>query len=282
MLGSLSNWLTRSTNFQEEWDIWEVWQQSQPLSHYDHSDLFTHYLSLRPQFRPSKNGKYYEYCFGVFSQLLIIPTNKADKLTKDALKYCGLLLDFYDNCKGISRRLTGDPECIVLLRNIVKKKSLLALRKYNFNQYTYDYTVIHGHTVAQYSLSTLIMRFFCNYIAILLSMKEFPIIQESRCKYAYKKQIFGIVDDEIKSTSPIKIPNKIIVDESRCASWPRATNFCNVIDSSTKCQICNRITENIWGTYDSCIDCHMKRICSVCAKPAISIGSDNLPKCSDH
>lgn len=286
MFGTLSNWLTWSSHSKEEWDVWELWQRSQLLSHYENSEIFTHYKSSRPQFKSPKNSAisdsnslYYNYCFGDFSQILILPNTKSNKLSEDAIRYCALLLDFYDNCKGFSRRITGDPTCISILRSVIKKKSLLPFRKHDLNQYAYDYTLIHAHTVVQFSLSTLIMRFFCNYIANSLSLKEYPSIQISRCKYAYKQQAFSlIIENNVESLTsiPLEIPNRIIVEENKCASWPRASKFC------TKCQICNRVTENLWGTFDACIDCHMKRICSICSQPAIIIGTDNLPKCKDH
>lgn len=283
MLGSLGNWLWTSTPIKDEWDTWELWQRSQPLSHYEKSDIYQYYLTSHPSFKSSQlscctgsHGIYYIYCFGEFATLIVNPSS-----TNDISCYCSLLLDFYDTCKGITRRITGDPTSISVLREVVRRKSPIPLHAHDFTQYSYDYTVIHGHTVAQYSLSTLIMRFVSNFMHQISPHGNYPNILLTKCEKAYNNSVFGPIQKILissckKSTAPITIPTKVIIEEGRCSSWPRDSSTCS------RCQICNRVSENLWGNFNSCLDCHMKRICSECGKPAVIISSDNLPKCDIH
>ena len=282
MLGSLGNWLTwTTTNPKDEWDTWEVWQRSQPTSHYEKSDIYSYYLTVSPQFKVPKfsasvspKSTYYVYCFGDFAALLVNPSY--DLTCVDIANYCLLLLDFYDKCKGISRHITGDPVGISVLREVVKKNSSIPLHAHDFNQYAYDYGIIHAHTVAQYSLSTLLMRMVASYMNTTSSHGNYPAITVARCEKAYKEYAFGDRSRLKFESTPINIPQKIFVEEGRCSSWPRDSATCS------RCQICGRVSENLWGAFNSCLDCHMKRICSVCSLPAVVICSDNLPKCKLH
>ena len=285
MLGSLS-WLWTNTKPKDEWGTWELWQRSQPITHYEKSDIFQYYLTCRPQFRAPQfasntgpRSTYYIYCFGEFAALLVNPSS-ADSISD----YCSLLLDFYDICKGTTRRITGDPAAISVLREVVRRKSPVPLHVHDFTQYNYDYTVIHAHTVVQYSLSTLIMRFVGNYMHQISSRGNYPPILPSKCEKAYNNFAFGrheIIDHTLPINVPsnpisISLPKKVIIEEGRGSSWPRDSATCS------RCQICNRVSENLWGTFNACLDCHMKRICSECSVTAVVIGSDNLPKCSIH
>ena len=286
MFGSLS-WLWSKTNIKDEWDTWEIWQSSQPFTHYSKSDVYQYYLLSHPQFQPPQfsattgpKSIYYIYCFGEFAALLINPSCNPNHLyttINNIYDYCNLLLDFYDTCKGTTRRITGDPPSISVLREVLRIKSTVPLHAHDFHQYNYDYTILHGHTVAQYSLSTLIMRFIGNYMHQISPHGNYPFISSAKCEKAYRNSSFGNTSKEvIVKTQPINIPKKSIIEEGRSYSWPRDSITCS------RCQICNRVSENLWGDFNSCLDCHMKRICSKCSIPAVVIGSDNLPKCSLH
>lgn len=286
MLGSFSNWLTwTTTNPKDEWDTWELWQRAQPPMHFEKSDIFQYYLTCRPQFRPPESfinnnagNTYYVYCFGDFTNLMSNPVsgNIQNNSLNDVANYLLLLLDFYDTCKGISRRLTGDPAGISVLREVIKKNSLIPLHAHDFNQYTYDYSIIHAHTVAQYSLSTLLMRIVGNYMHQMASHGNYPGVILSKCERAYKEYRFGERNNSLLTSTPINIPAKVIIEEGRGSSWPRDTATCS------RCSACNRVSENLWGMFNVCLDCHMKRICSKCSKPATIIGADNFPKCDVH
>lgn len=277
MLKTISQWVHwTNTSIREEWSTWEEWQRNQPLSHFEQSEIFQYYLSQRPRFKPPKyscitdsNSRYYIYCFGDFASLLVNPHGG------DAMDYFALLLDIYDTCKGTTRRITGDPTGISLLRSAVQKRSLNPIQNHNFSQYNYDYNTLHAHTVAEYSLSTLMLRFVSHYMSCITTRPNYSLILYPICQKAYNKSVFG-EPKQIKS-DPISIPNKISDDDGKASSsWPRVNNNC------LRCKSCNRVTENLWGNFDACIDCHLKRICSTCGIQAVIIGPDSLPKCYYH
>lgn len=290
MLGTLSSWLTRTTISEDEWAAWEEWQQKQPPLHYEKSDIFQYYLSYRPNFQPPQNSvsvgcssEYYNYCFGEFAVIMAQPNGGGD-----IVGYITLLLDVYDMCKGTSRRITGDPVGIVLLRAVVNKRSLIPLQTHNFSQYNYDYGRIHAHTVVQYSLSTLMMRFVSNYMHHICARGRFYAISPYICQKAYNEHIFGdpkrntnlesnpIDIPKITAGSPGQGPRKFYIEETKGNSWPRDHATC------LRCKMCNRVAENIWGKFAACLDCHLKRICSECSAAGVIIAADKLPKCYLH
>lgn len=263
------------SSVKDEWCTWTAWQNCQNPSHYERSNIFHYYLTSRPIFRPQKNAchqnKHYVYCFGDFSALLVTPSGG-----ENALEYLVLLVDVYDVCKGVSRKfITGDPPCITLLREVIRKRSLNALQSFDFYQYEYPYGEIHAHTVAQYSLSTLLMRFVSHYMSYVDIRKSYPAIEIGVCQKACSDCVFGT--PIFQTSSPIGIPCKPKLDEIRgSSSWPMDNKTC------LRCVKCKRVTENIWGDFDCCLDCHSKRICSVCGEKAIIISTDDLPKCNLH
>lgn len=280
---TLTDWITwTNTTAQDEWNTWEEWQRYRQPSHYEKSDIFQYYLSVRSNFQPptdscisAYNSKYFIYCFGDFASLLVNPHGGGN-----ILDYITLLLDVYDVCKGLSRRIKGDPNCIYLLREVVMKRKLDHLQRYNFDQHDYPYNIIHGHTVAQYSLSTLIMRFIAHYLSQTSTRGYYPNILSSSCQEAYTNCNFGapVMLSTPKGSAPISIiqPQKSKPEEIRGSSWPQDYSKCY------RCKVCTRMTENIWGKFDTCVDCHLKRICSVCGSQAVIISNDGLPKCSFH
>lgn len=285
---TLTNWITWSNNTEDEWTTWEQWQRHQPLSHYEKSDIFQYYLTRSPDFKPPQNSclngynqEYYVYCFGDFACLLVSPHTNGD-----ILKYIDLLLDIYDTCKGYTRKIKGDPKSIAMLRKVLMTKNLTLLQNYNYNPYCYPYNTIHAHTVSQYSLSTLIMRLVAHHLSQTGPKEYYPGILLSSCKQAYDNVTFGTPLTPRKSTSTISssainIPiAKPKPEEIHGYSWP-ANNTRDMI-KCLRCKICTRICENIWGKFDVCIDCHLKRICSTCGAVAVIIDTDGLPKCHEH
>jgi hypothetical protein len=280
MFKSLINWTNNfSTNFSNtassnEWATWHSWQLNQPPSHFKNCVIFDYYLSHRLNWYPPSNSvcntcfsQYYQYCFGDYSILIVQPTNGSN-----AIDYFTLLLDLYDICKGTTRRLTGDPPGIKVLRETITFKNLDPLSNHNFEPYSYDYGTLHAHTVVQFSLSTLIMRLVSHYLSQINEKKTFPNITLAICSKAYTNKVFGDYTVINKST-PISINQTITTTNSVSSSWP--SNY-------IRCEKCHRITENIWGPWKVCIDCHLKRICSECGNPAVIIGGDNFPKCCEH
>lgn len=324
---TLTDWITwKHGTTEDEWITWEEWQRQQPPSHYEKSPIFQHYLMKRPNFQPPQNSclngynrEYYVYCFGDFTALIVNARSGGD-----IIQYIGLLLDVYDVCKGRSRSITGDPNCIAVLRKVILTQSLEFLKRYNFTSHCYPHKRLHAHTVVQYSLSTLIMRLVCHYLSQAGPKGYYPGISFPLCKEAYDECIFGSPVTMIASYSsrqqtsshpsntlqvsaPINInspsclnihnigrikkdeetdthkeetvtkPIDIKPDDIHGYSWPRNPSKC------LRCKICTRVCENFWGKFDTCMDCHLKRICSICGTAAVIITpDDNLPKCHEH
>ncbi len=275
-------WTTSTTLPKDEFDTWEIWQNQQLPTHYEKSDIFQYYLSVRPRYCPPRNScindhnhRYYVYCFGDFSSLIVNPLGY-----NDIIGYIILLLDIYDVCKGFSRRLKGDPNCIALLREVIRKRSIDPILKHDLSQYDYPYNRIHAHTVAQYSLSTLLMKFIIHYLASNGVKGNYSTITLPICQTTYNDQIFGApksTSNPLAKSSPINInQNAPSNKEMKVHSWPQ--------DQSKlfRCKVCTRVTENIWGDFDACMDCHLKRICSICGVRAVIIATDGLPKCIAH
>lgn len=280
MWKSLSGWIKWSTN---DWNMWKDWQRRQMPSHYERCDLFQYYLSQRPNFQPPSEfifNKYHVYCFGDFACLINTPVGPAN-----VGDYFRLLLDIYDICKGMSRIITGDPSAILVLREVVAKNTLTPLQQHDCEKYAYSYTELHAHTICQYSLSTLIMRLVMHYMSKLTPKFSDYSINDKLCQEAYDKCIFGtalsprsnssiINNSTNKPTTPVGTVNKmtVLIDDDKPES--RLIHL--------RCKICKRVTEHVWGKFSTCLDCHLKRICSTCAAVATIITLDNLPKCKDH
>lgn len=293
MLSTLSNWFSKS-NISDEYHVWLSWQKNQPISHYSNCYIIDYYLDQRPLARypvnPSNVNIYYKYCFGKFAPFIADQKNDINFSS-----YCSLLLDIYDVCKGTTRRITGDPAGIKVLREVISRNRLTPLYSHNFEQYNFNCSLIHAHTVCQYSLSTLIMRLISNYLSSipLNNDKKYAMISISDCKKAFDSCNFGKTFEpknvicqtntknnaiNISKSTPLNYrdDNSDIDNDIKCASWPRNHHLC------LRCKNCKRVTENLWGKFDSCIDCHMKRICSICSIKAVVVHENGLPKCSRH
>ena len=277
------DWLW-SNNPKDEWATWEEWQKLQPPIHYEKSVIYEYFIYYEPNFIPPVNSvvteanKYlYWYCFGQFTPFIATRYNGGGNI----IEYILLLLKLYDTCKGLSRKIAGDPKCISLLRNVIKKRSISELREHNFSQYNYDYTKLHAHTVVQYSLSTLIMKFIANYIGSMEYQKNIPIIQLENCRKAYNNYLFG---DHPREPNYKPAPSIAIDISTSSKSSQEHRNFSWPEDRSTiiKCNICKRACENLWGEYKVCLDCHTSRVCSKCGGNSIIIASDGLPRCFLH
>jgi hypothetical protein len=204
----------------------------------------------------------------------------------------------------MSRRLTGDPVGITILRNHVTsiynkafpktnsastlEKTLEELYNHDYSQYAYPYDKLHAHTVAQYSLSTLIMFLVSHYLSLIIPRGNYVDIKPLICKKGFDSHAFGIPgtananDDLSRFSNAINInttksANVKLNLQQRGASWPPERTICQ------KCHSCQRMTENLWGDYSACLDCHVNNVCSKCGGKGIIIaGDDGLPKCYYH
>lgn len=268
---------------------WMEWQKRQPMSHYTSSEIFQYFLSYRPQYQPLQDScvetveaTHFIYCFGDFASLIVNPLRTT---IINVFDYLTFIIEVYDLCKGPTRRITGDPAGILLIREVVKQRSLNLLNSHDFKQYNYDYTKIHGHTMAHFSLSTLLMRFISNYLKRLTAegpcfsiTGEFFTITSHVCKNALDNAAFGKIKLSETTTSvaiPINTP-ALREGVNHSNSWPSNT------DTFMRCNVCKRVCERGWGRFNACLDCHSKRICSICSQPSTVITPDNLPKCDIH
>src|SRR5690349_18183356 len=106
VIRTASNWITWTVDPKDEWATWEAWQNNQSEAHFESSAIFKYYMSYRPSKPPnylsnSLQSKYYKYCFGEFAQFIIF-----NHASSSAFDYFTLLLDIYDTCKGMTRRIT--------------------------------------------------------------------------------------------------------------------------------------------------------------------------------
>ena len=143
------------------------------------------------------------------------------------------------------------------------------------SNYYYDYSIIHAHTVAYFSLSTLVMMLVSNHIGRITGHKNHRTIDFEKCKKAYENCVFGIPEEiHIIKSAPIDIiphsRNHIMAN-----SWP--------VTKQIKCSKCSRLTEGTWGKFGYCLDCHLKKACSSCGADAQGKSeNDDMPKCSFH
>ena len=283
MFKCIQSYIWNGTN-QDQWKKWLDWQRQQAKDHYKHSSIYDLYITQYPQsdlinnqINNTYNQKYYAYCFGSFKIFIV-------DYSVNLHEYIKILVLLYDHCKGINRRITGDAEGIQNLRKYLETLNIDYLYDYNFTQYNYDYMIIHAHTVACFSLSTLILRIVSHYLHFMSQDEKYPYISAEKCKQACNNNAFPYNPirsnyiNQPKLSKPIQIQSEIVSSNNKVASWPL-----NIGQNLTiRCLKCNRVTDKLWGSFNVCYDCHMKRICSTCGSIATGITNDNLPKCNNH
>ena len=162
------------------------WQSQQDSAHFrSYPPLQTYYAKNPDLHGPLQcyDPAGYEYCFGDFAKLIKFPPNGSNLYDDLAL-----LLYVYDHCKGYFRWFY-DSEGISALRKSVRTKTVDALYTYKYPQY--DYTQIHAHTMAAYSLSDVIMTLVSHYIASFANSAPCKMIDRSQCLIAKQNARFG-------------------------------------------------------------------------------------------
>lgn len=193
---------------QEQWAHWEKWQLSQPSSHFESSHVLQSYLAQYPHVKCNESFlgsntsntsntsniySTYAYCFGNFTILLSIPSGPGN-----VLEYVALLLEIYDFCKGLGRRIAGDPVGISTLRMALTQKTVEPIQLLDFSEYDYPYATLHAHTVAEFSLSTLILRLVSNYMSYTnVWGKNFSMIEYPICQNSYDNNVFKLTLSDI-------------------------------------------------------------------------------------
>lgn len=242
--------------FTSDYEVWLKWQDKQNKSHYVESTC-----TIQPKVN---HNLYLKYCFGDFENLIFTPEQCSE------MQYFTLLINTYDQCKGYLRNIKGESAGIALIRNAIKDNNFKELYQYPFT--TYPYYELHAHTVAYFSLSTLLLFLASNYSHY--KNQNCPHINMELCKKAYQSKKFGEIANPILKSSQIAItqPKQEI---RQCHSWPTH-------ELSLKCAHCNRVAERLWGTLQHCLDCHLYKVCVVCGGELFSIGPDNYPRCILH
>tara|TARA_Y100000588_G_C14155028_1_gene882246 strand:+ start:224 stop:838 length:615 start_codon:yes stop_codon:yes gene_type:complete len=143
-----------------------------------------------------------KYCFGDFYNFIILDNN----CNIDLKSYCSILITLYDMNKGYKRFFLGDPKIISLLRNYIKYDDLKSLINHitNFLEFTiYPYEIIHGHTAAYFSLSTMISCLISHFLYKFHNV-SCPRIEVTKAENAMRKKLFKGNNDLDDS---LKIPN---------------------------------------------------------------------------
>lgn len=262
------NWLFNTQD--QSYESYKLWQDKQPQSHFITSQLHA-YIYPKSGYK----DPHVRYTFGDFENLIYMPEQCNE------FSYFNLLLNMYDKCKGYLRSLKGDHEGITLLRKVITVNNSDELYNHDFTKYEYPYQYLHGHTIAYFSLSTLILFFVSNYMHYKSYRSDrFPHIHIDICKNAYHNKVYGDIAyvPSIKSSKSITIPAKSKEKEvvKVCQSWP------NMVSTTNKCTNCSRICDNFWGNHKSCLDCHLYKVCFVCGGLMFTIGKNGHPLCILH
>jgi hypothetical protein len=136
-------------------DVWATWELLQKRTHFLCYQPLQDYYKLKPlpEWLSGGISIFHERRFGLFSPLMI-----PQKTALQIIELIKILIEIYDYCKGTLRFLRFDNPAIRALRLTVRFNSFLDISKEPTDQYYYDYNRVHAHTIAQYSLSTLLMR----------------------------------------------------------------------------------------------------------------------------
>lgn len=260
-----------------EWDTWATWQAQRDDAHFAAFAAYSTFFRAQPDsfFPPTcvtsgPDAKYYWYALGVFAPLVV-----ADALTPaQTMSLATSLLTTYDSNKGYTRLLRGDPPAIAHVRSCVNQQNLALLRSYDYTPYAYDVSELHAHTVAQFSLSSLLLRLLAH--ALHRSGSTAPRITVECCKAAYDRKTF------CKSLANVSVASfwdphadRPFMYGGGCSRW--------AVSAKYSCSLCRRLSETLWGHYHLCLDCYKTKACYVCGDSRVaSTNEDGFPRCQEH
>lgn len=195
-----------------------------------------------------------------------------------------LLLTIYDKCKGMKRSVLGDTDAIVFLRSMLKLREPGHLLAYDFTPFAYDYTRLHAHTVAIYSLSTLIMRIVSHRLWLIVKQEHIPHINRSVCQLAEEKSVFASMMDCGQG-----IPFSAQAHRTLSTYYLVPTEALhNTIDTVREtfqpshaklCPRCSRCCDKFWTKYAVCFDCALRKVCYGCGALCQRFARNTLPIC---
>ncbi|HSW76425.1 MAG TPA: hypothetical protein VLG50_05245 [Candidatus Saccharimonadales bacterium] len=281
MLSWIGNYFnTEVVIAQQNFKMWQEWQNKQDSQHY-----LTSISSLYINQKANRKNIYHCYCFGDFENLIYTPEQCNE------IDYISMLIHVYDNSKGYLRSVKGDIVGIKMLRTILVDQNMDPLYHFDFAPYMYPYDQIHAHTVAYFSLSTIILFLVSNYMHIKsYNADQFPSININLCKNAFTTKVFGDISYTVsrnnipivqKQSANIDIESVKNKDAVRvCHSWPGANHAAPI----NRCTNCKAVCENYWGTHKHCLNCHLYKVCFICGSDAVfSVSNrDNFLRCRLH
>lgn len=182
--------LSSVTSYKDQWNAWYEWQKTQPAVHFQRSDVFKKYASKNNVpfdliFKPEVT-----YVLGDFKYFVPFNFIKNEEIFWEHVK---ILLDLYDCCKGIRRNVFGDSNYIILLKRSFHEKNISQLLKYDYNECNYNLEKLHCHTIAYFSLSTLVMRFVSHLIFLQYgeTVTRYPRINNIMFDNMYHKDCYS-------------------------------------------------------------------------------------------
>lgn len=193
-------------NNENKWLEWIEWQKNQNYFHYQNFNYIENYYNenkILKNFclninRENETNIYFSYCFGDFFPLVLLSNEKIDRY-----EFIKIILEIYDYCKGYTRTMIGDSNIMIKLRNCLNERDTRPIQEIDYEPFLYPYGTIHAHTVAYFSISTLLIRILINF----MSYKDIYIIKKYPCQIAYEEARYGCYRtiktlNEFKKTKP--------------------------------------------------------------------------------
>jgi hypothetical protein len=246
---------------------WIAFQDGQSEQFFEQSEIYTRYTtSLGRNLMSQEIDPGLNYCFGQFARFLTVPPETSTH-GFSVWTLIADLLAIYDTCKGYRRYWLGDLEHISFIRSCLKHRDLQDLSSYNWLPYAYDYTKIHAHTVAVYSLSTLCMRLISHRLAAITKREDIPYISADICNIVREQKCFA--------------PKKGVRTVTQIISQiiPGAETNISLLEAKN-CPACSRIVTQLYSKHNVCLDCSLRRICYVCGVKAVHVL--RKPVCEEH
>jgi hypothetical protein len=255
---SLTNYLNTELSAIDLQRCYEKWTQAESQQselHYQHSTILDNF-DIPIYYNNDENYQYFCYCFGDFTPLISNHILSQQEL----LSLAQFLLKIYDQNKGYDRRLRkGDSLDIQNLRLFAQGEGFPILEKINFVKYHYPYYKIHAHSLAQYSLSILILRIMEHNLSY--HYKNLRIIELNHCYNCYHNATFNVLKDEHVHIN--------------IGSWSSGMQLYS-------CSNCKSSNERLWGKFKVCLDCYIHRLCRTCGATVQDNCTQHVPYCALH
>lgn len=259
------NWLNTFTLLNEPntadmykcYNEWASLEFNNDNNHYNTCTILNN-INLPILYNPDEYHKYICYCFGDFTPLI---TNHI-LTAQEIITLSQTLLYIYDQNKGYDRKYRkGDPVDITFLRTFAQGGGWDNIEKISFSKYHYPYHTLHAHTLAQYSLSTLLLRIIEHNLSFQHS--QFLPFHVQKCIESYNNCNFAPVT---------KNYNSMIMTSS---SWSSGMEY-------RYCPNCKNKCDNLCGKFQVCLNCYTYNVCRTCGARVQHYSDDHKPYCSLH